>query len=79
MEYVIPIIKQKLYRDADAVDDLKHKVIKQFLETLCQLSKGKKIEYKSILDKINLIELIEDEHLTINDALFIIQYYLNEK
>lgn len=78
MEYVLETLTPKKFRDADAIDDLKHKVITEFTHLLCQIAKGHKPEYEKILQEISLINLLEDKHINVDKSLFIIQYYLNK-
>lgn len=78
MEYVLKTLNPKRFRDADAINDLKHKVIDEFLKLLCQISKGYKPEYETILQEISLIGLLEDKYMNVDESLFIIQYYLNK-
>lgn len=77
MEYVLEPLVPKKFRNADAIDDLKQQVIDGFVKLLCKTAKGYKPDYESILEKISLISLLEDNYININDSLFIIQYYLN--
>ena len=67
----------KTFEDADAVNDLKHKIIHEYQNLLCKVSKGYKPDYEFIMQEISLVDLLEDNFLSIDDVLFIIQYYLN--
>lgn len=78
MESVLKPQTIKTFRDADAVTDLRHKVIREFHDVLCQLSKGYSPNYETILEEISLIELLDKNYVNLNDSLFIIQYYLNK-
>ena len=55
------------------IDDLKHKVIYEFMNLLVQVEKGYKPEYEHILDEISLLEVYEE----LDKKDFILQYYLN--
>lgn len=66
-----------VFRDADAINDLQHKIIHEFKDLLCKVSKGHRPDYEFLMQEISLVDLLEDEQLTIDDSLFIIQYYLN--
>lgn len=79
MEYVLEPLIPKVFRDADAINDLKYKVINQFTNLLCKVSKGYKPDYENILQEISLISLVEDGYMNVDDSLFIIQYYLNNE
>lgn len=78
MEYVLETLIPKRFQDADAIDDLKHKVIKEYTQLLCQISKGYKPDYEKILEEISLINILEDNYMSIDESLFIIQYFLNK-
>ena len=43
------------------------------------MSKGYKPEYENILEEISLINLLEDNIMSVDESLFIIQYYLNNE
>lgn len=79
MEYVQGKNLNPIFQDADAIDRLKHQVIKNFNSLLCKVRKGYKPEYEHILQEISLIELLEDNNMEIDKSLFIIQYYLNNE
>lgn len=58
--------------DVDALKcKLKHLVIKEFLELIKRLNKGKSVDYEIILEQISAIEY--------SDSVFILQYYLNNE
>ena len=44
-----------MFRDADAIDRLKSKVIDEFQNLMCVVSKGYYPEYEHILQEISLI------------------------
>lgn len=79
MEYVLEPTISKKFRDADAICDLKHKVIRQFTQFLCKVSRGYRPEYENILEEISLINLLDDNIMSLDESLFIIQYYLNNE
>ena len=79
MEYVLEPTTPTIFRDANAIDNLKHRVIYQFTQLLRKMSKGYKPEYENILEEISLINLLEDNVMSVDEALFIIQYYLNNE
>lgn len=79
MEYVLEPLIPKKFRDADAIDNLKHKIIYQFTQLLCKISKGYKPKYENILQEISLITLLENGYINIDESLSIIQYYLNNE
>lgn len=79
MEYALEPVIPKMFRNADAIDDLKHRVIHQFNQFLCKASKGYKPEYETILEEISLIQLLEDNYMNVDESLYIIQYYLNNE
>ena len=68
-----------MFRDADAIDRLKSKVIDEFQNLMYVVSKGYYPEYEHILQEISLIQLLEDGYMDVDDSLFIIQYYLNNE
>lgn len=66
-----------LPKGVDAVNNLERKIIHEFKDLLCKVSKGHHPDYEFLMQEISLIDLIEDGWLNIDDSLFIIQYYLN--
>lgn len=79
MEYALEPTTPTIFRDANAIDNLKHKVIYQFTQLLRKMSMGYKPEYENILEEISLINLLEDNVMSVDESLFIIQYYLNNE
>lgn len=57
MEYVNPIIEQRIVTDVDA---LKYKTIQNYMYFLKCLRAGHKIKYQNILDKISLIDIYSE-------------------
>ena len=67
MEYVV--IKKQETMSAD-VDVLKKKVAKEFIDFLCEVRKGYKLDYEFILEEISFIDLIQ--HNEIDERLSLI-------
>ena len=79
MEFVLEFPKHRVFKDADAITDLQKKVISEYTNLLCKVSKGYKPEYENILEEISLINMLEDNFISIDDSIFIIQYFLNNE
>lgn len=67
----------RLPEGVGAVNNLERKIIQEFKDLLCKVSKGHRPDYEFLMQEISLVDLIEDNWLSIDDSLFIIQYYLN--
>lgn len=78
MVSVVVITLLKLL-DVDALNKLKKKVANEFLQLICKVKKGYRLDYEFILEEISLIQLIENNELNYRSNLNKIQYYLNNK
>lgn len=76
MEYVV--IKKQETMSAD-VDVLKKKVAKEFIDFLCEVRKGYKLDYEFILEEISFIDLIQHNEIDERLSLIALQYYTNNK
>lgn len=65
--------------DADAVNKLKKKIIKEFELLLCLTEKGHKPDYEFILEEISLVDLNSRYELDLEKLVFYLQFYLNNK
>lgn len=65
--------------DSTLVTQLKEKVICEFLKFLRSLEKGHNLDYEFILEEISLINLIDDSQMSLEDALFYLEFYLNNE
>ena len=65
--------------DVDALNKLKKKVSEEFYKLMCQVRKGYKPDYESILEEISFIELIQNNEIDNKLSLTALQYYLNNK
>ena len=63
----------------DALNELKKKVIQEFITLLSKVRKGYKLDYEFLLEEISFIELIQNNELDNNLSLTALQYYLNNK
>lgn len=78
MDYV-NLTQRQQAQAADALSDLKEKVIKEFYEMLCRVKKGYRVNYEYLLEEISFINLIQDKEIDNKLSLTILQYYLNGK
>ncbi len=76
MEYVV--IKKQETMSAD-VDVLKKKVAKEFIDFLCEVRKGYRLDYEFILEEISFIDLIQHNEIDERLSLIALQYYTNNK
>ena len=72
-------LSSSLVVDADALNNLKTKVICEYQDLLKLIQKGYKLDYEFILEEISLIGLLENSELDTNLSLFISQFYTNNK
>lgn len=79
MDYVNQNLSRFLITDADAVNNLKEKVICEYQDLLQSLEKGYKLDYQLILEQISLINLLEDGEIDDKKSIFISQFYLNNR
>ena len=79
MDYVNQNLSRFLITDADAVSNLKEKVICEYQDLLQSLEKGYKLDYQLILEQISLINLLEDGEIDDKRSIFISQSYLNNR
>lgn len=79
MDYVNQNLSRFLITDADAVSNLKEKVICEYQDLLQSLEKGYKLDYQLILEQISLINLLEDGEIDDKRSIFISQFYLNNR
>lgn len=77
MDYVVIIQNHSLV--VDALNKLKIKTSKEFLDLICKIQKGHKLDYEFILEEISFIDIIENEELDYKLSLTALQYYLNNK
>lgn len=61
------------------VDALKKKVTKEFIDLLCEVRKGYKLDYEFLLEEISFIDLIQNDEIDSRLPLIALQYYLNNK
>lgn len=61
------------------VDVLKKKVAKEFIDFLCEVRKGYKLDYEFILEEISFIDLIQHNEIDERLSLIALQYYTNNK
>lgn len=61
------------------VDVLKKKVAKEFIDFLCNVRKGYKLDYEFILEEISFIDLIQHNEIDERLSLIALQYYTNNK
>lgn len=66
-------------KDADALNKLKNKIIREFIQLLCKVRKGCRLDYEFILEEISFVDLIKDYKIDNKLALSALQYYLNNK
>ena len=59
------------------VDALKDKVIEDFAKLICEIRKGYKPNYQTILEEISFIDLIENNKIDTRLSLIALQYYIN--
>lgn len=59
------------------VDALKDKVIEDFTNLICEIRKGYKPNYQTILEEISFIDLIENNKIDTKLSLIALQYYIN--
>lgn len=59
--------------DADAINDLKQKVIKEYKAYVNALYRGYKNDYTTLLNEINFIETYKD----LDNQNLIYEYYMN--
>lgn len=71
----VNLIQRQQVRTADALSNLKQKVIKEFYEMLCRVKKGYRVNYEYLLEEISFINLIQDKELDDKLSLTILQYY----
>lgn len=62
---------------ADAVNNLKRKVIKDFEQFICNLKIGYKPNQEFILEEISLIDIIEKDLMCKDKSSKLLQFYLN--
>lgn len=79
MDYVNLSTANLLTVDADAVNNLKEKIICEYTSLLNSVERGYKLDYQMILEEIILIDLIENYNIDARLALFVLQFYLNNK
>lgn len=61
------------------VDALKKKVTKEFIDLLCEVRKGYKLDHEFLLEEISFIDLIQNDEIDGRLSLIALQYYLNNK
>lgn len=74
MVYVKILNIQTIKTPAD-VDELKRKVIKEYNQLLCRMSKGYKDDYTFILNQISFIGIGEQ----LQNCKLLIEYFLNNE
>lgn len=79
MDYVNLNLNSYQVMDADAVNNLKLKIICEYQNLLKLIQKGYKPNYQFILEEISLIDLLENIELDDQKSLFVLQFYLNNK
>ena len=60
--------------DADVIDSLKQKVIKEYLHFFTRLERGYQDEYSLIMDEINYLDL----YPLLDNQRLLMEYYLNK-
>lgn len=65
--------------DCETLDKLRKKVICEFNHLLCLIEKGHRPDYQFILEEISLIWSIDNGLFNLQDYIFVIQFYLNNK
>lgn len=63
--------------DADALNELKEKIICEYQDLIKMLEKGYKLDYEFILEEISYIEI--NDTINKDKSLFLLQFYLNNK
>lgn len=58
---------------------LKEKVINEVIKVLNLLEKGHRPNYETILEEMSLIKLVDDATIDADDAIFYLDFYLNNK
>jgi hypothetical protein len=61
--------------DSKLLGDLKTKVICDFKQLLKKIEKGYRLDYEFILEEMMLINLIEENEVSLEDALFYLEFY----
>lgn len=79
MDYALNLIFLAKLVAVDALNELKKKVIQEFITLLSKVRKGYKLNYEFLLEEISFIELIQNNELDNNLSLTALQYYLNNK
>ena len=79
MDYALNLIFLAKLVVVDALNELKKKVIQEFITLLSKVRKGYKLDYEFLLEEISFIELIQNNELDNNLSLTALQYYLNNK
>ena len=79
MDYASQSLNRFLITDADAVSNLKEKVICEYQDLLHSLEKGYKLDYQLILEQISLIDLLENNEIDATKSMFISQFYINNR
>lgn len=79
MDYALNLIFLAKLVAVDALNELKKKVIQEFITLLSKVRKGYKLDYEFLLEEISFIELIQNNELDNNLSLTALQYYLNNK
>lgn len=65
--------------DETMLQSLKEKVICEFQKLITVLEKGHKLDHEFILEEISLINLIDENEISLQDALFYLEFYLNNE
>ncbi len=65
--------------DSELVKELKEKVICEFLNLLSQFEKGHNTNYEFILQEISLINLLDEGKISLQSALFYLEFYNNNE
>ena len=79
MDYVQHLIFLVILIIVDALNELKKKVIQEFITLLSKVRKGYKLDYEFLLEEISFINLIQNKELDTNLSLTALQYYLNNE
>lgn len=75
MEYVNPIIENRLATDVDAI---KYKAIQNYMNLVSHLEKGSRIDYQNILELISLIDVYSElDHRKVYYKEFYLNGYYN--
>ena len=61
----------------DVLNELKEKISKEFLQLLCQVRKGHKPNYETILEEISFVDIVNNKEIDDKLSLTALQYYLN--